>query len=117
MCVYQVSVKKKKKKKQTGKSSTRILVKNVILRATLNQKGGRHIGSHDGFRSYALHNRKKKTGEAVHVFEEAQDSYGLEANQRCCPQRDNSHALRERDGEAIKCKRPTRAERMAGFLV
>lgn len=48
---------KNKQKKKTG--SMRILVKNIILRATLNQKGGRHIGSHEGFRSYALHNIKE----------------------------------------------------------
>lgn len=56
----------------------------VTLRATLNQKEGRHIGSHKGFLSYAQHNRKKKDKKrgGRSCFEEAQDSYGLEAKHR-----------------------------------
>lgn len=86
---------------------------NNILRATLNQKEGRHVGSHDGFQSYALHNRRKRGG--CWCFEEAQDSYGLEANHRRHPQKDHSSLFTERvsgrDGEVLKCKRPTRAGR------
>lgn len=50
---------KKRKNPNINKEKKMVLVKNIILRATLNQNGGRHIGSHEGFRSYALHNIKE----------------------------------------------------------
>lgn len=48
------------------------------------------------------------------MFEEAQDSYGLEANHRCCPQRDDSYAPREREKD-VKCKRSRRTGRSGGI--
>lgn len=79
----------------------RILVKNMIFVGRFEPEGGgRHIGSHEGlFRSYALHNgKRKKERGGCSCFEEAQDSYGLEAN----PQRDNSSALRERERHKVQ---------------
>lgn len=67
----------------------------------MNQKGGKThwFTCSFFFRSYALHNRKKKERRGGRsCFEEAQDSYGLEAN----PQRDNSYALRERGGHKVQ---------------
>lgn len=58
------------------------------------------------FQSYALHNRKKKLKKkgGRSCFEEAQDSYGLEANDRHGLRRDNPNALQERERETEEFK-------------
>lgn len=71
------------------------------------------------FRSYALHNRKRKKKKrgGRSCFEEAQDSYGLEANHRRRPQRDNSYAPREKETDNHKVQKDLQErEEMAGFL-
>lgn len=71
-------------------------MKNIILRATLNQKRGEDTLVH--MRVFGvMHCTTKKRG-GCSSFEEARDSYDLEANHRHSPQRDNSYAPRERDG-------------------
>lgn len=79
------------------------IMKNLILRAIfLNLKGGRHIGSHEFFFQLCTAQQKQKRGGRS-CFEEAQDSFGLEANHRRSPQRDNSFAPeKERERETDK---------------
>lgn len=97
----------------------KMLFRGLLLWTRKGAKGrGRHIGSHESFQSYALHNRRKNKRKQVEggcsCFEEAQDSYGLEANHRCCPQRDDSYAPREREKD-VKCKRSRRTGRSGGI--
>lgn len=96
-------------KKKTG--SMRILVKNIILRATLNQKGGRHIGSHEGFRSYALHNIKE--GRPF-MFWRGTRFIRLRGKSQTQSTKRQFIGSKSERWISIKCKRPTRAGRNGG---
>lgn len=110
LCCQKTKQKTNPKKKKTG--SMRILVKNIILRATLNQKGGRHIGSHEGFRSYALHNIKE--GRPFMFWRGTRFIRLRGKSQTQCTKRQFIGSKRER-WISIKCKRPTRAGRNGGI--
>lgn len=117
VCIPSLCCKKTKQKtnpkinkKKTG--SMRILVKNIILRATLNQKGGRHIGSHEGFRSYALHNIKE--GRPFMFWRGTRFIRLRGKSQTQCTKRQFIGSKSER-WISIKCKRPTRAGRNGGI--
>lgn len=95
-------------------------MKKAVL--TLNQKGGgRHIGSHEGFFFFwgggGMHSTTKRKKGDRSCFEEALDSFGLEAKRRRRPRKRHLvHSERERRIR-IKCKRPTGAGRSDGGSV
>lgn len=114
VCILTLCYPEEKKKKKKGRqSSLRILVKNVIFEGRFEPEGGEdtlvHIKFFFFFRSYALHNRRKKrkTGRPF-MFWRGTRFIRLRGKST---KRQFTCSKRERD---IKCKRPTRAGRNGG---